>query len=94
MRTTGTEVVWGRISGTAIPYQGPLTAQKVSNGKYWVFPPPGRKIVGISAIPYAPAQWLMVKCDDISGDKAQITFANTAATETDNAFVYIAVLEA
>lgn len=94
MRTVTVEAVSGRVSSTGVATNGPCSVQRVSAGKYNLFPPPGKRIVGVNATPFAPAQWLMSKCDEVSGRAAQITFATTAATETDTGFVYTAVLAA
>lgn len=88
MRSATVEIVHGRANGDGQYYEGPCGIQKVSSGKYNIFAPPGRRIVGISAMPFTPAQWLMIKTDAVYGRTAQITFANTAATESDTQFVF------
>lgn len=88
MRSATVEVVHGRAAGDGQCYEGPCSIQKVSSGKYNIFPPPGRRIVSVTAVPYTPAQWLMVKTDAAAGRSAQVTFANTAASESDTQFLF------
>lgn len=94
MRSSTIEFVNGRSAGDGQFYEGACTIHKVSPGKYNIYPPPGRKIVSVSAVPFTPAQWLMVKCDAVHGRQAQVTFANAAPTESDSGFVYTVGLAA
>lgn len=88
MRSATVEVVNGRADGSGQCYEGVCTIHKVSSGKYNIFAPPGRKIVGVTAVAFTPSQWLMIKTDVVGGRQAQVTFANAAPTESDTPFVF------
>lgn len=95
MRSVTVETVTGRVDTSGYVYEGPCTCQKVAQGRYWIFAPPGKRLLAISAIGFTFPQWAFVQSADYNGRGVLIIFANQASTvEVDANFVFTAILAA
>lgn len=95
MRTKTIDIVHGRVDSTGVAFEGPCTVQKVAAGRYWIYAPPGRRLMSIAVIGFQFPQWAFVQTADFTGRGVLLLFANTGGTaEVDESFAYTAFLAA
>lgn len=95
MRSKTVEIVTGRVSSGGVLYEGPCTVQRIAAGRYWIYAPPGKTMIGISVTGFQFPQWAFVQTADWDGRGVLVIFANQAATvEVDASFVFTAFLAA
>lgn len=101
MRADKTETITGVINSAGTPVSGPMTCRKTSPGVYNLYPPAGKRVIGLVAMPAAIAGdswgWHFAIVDqDISIDAPwRVAIANsTAGANVDRTFRYIATVAA
>jgi hypothetical protein len=96
MRSAKIEVITGRVTGsTGLPASGKMSSYKISTGHYGLAPPPGKRLLGITAQVVSNAAYGFCQINTFSDKGCNIGTTDVGATVTaDRDIMYTAILAA
>lgn len=89
MRSNKTEIVNGQVLGNGTVVRGPFSCQRSSAGIYYMYAPPGKKIVSVMITVYNGPQWTLCQTDQQQDRTFRVVLANTGGSaNVDSPFNY------